>query len=120
MALDGKTGATMWDYYDDDIGDHHPAEIADLDGDGVNDAVILSAQIPVVLHANNGTVWWNTSATLSYQNYIANFDVDGDGYKEVFTTSGMAFNSSYDFLATLSHDGLSGLRRRLGTRVSAA
>ena len=86
------------------IGDHHPCEIADVNNDGLNE-VIVSAYYPVVLNGQTGQLLWTTKATLAYQNYNANFDINGDGYKEIFTTSGIAFNSSYDFLGKLSYNG---------------
>ncbi len=96
--------AILWTYTNSYIGDHHPAEIADVNNDGHNE-VIVSAYYPVVLNGQTGIQLWTNTAVLAYQNYNANFDVNGDGYKEIFTTSGTAFNASYDFLGSLSHQG---------------
>ena len=106
-AINGQTGSIMWNYASSAISSHHPAEIADLDDDGQNEVLISggSGMNPTILHGNDGSVWWSNTGTLAYENYMATLDIDGDGHKEVFTTSGTAFNTSYDFLASLSYDG---------------
>jgi hypothetical protein len=103
-AIDGKTGTIMWDYANSAITKHYPAEIADINNDGQNE-VIISTYNPTVLRGSTGQVLWTNTGTLAYENYLATFDINGDGYQEVFATSGTAFNTSYDYLSKMSYDG---------------
>jgi hypothetical protein len=103
-AIDGVTGKILWEFIDSNIGTHHPCDIVDLNNDGLPE-VVVSAGFPLVLHGKNGTLYWRNSACKAFQNYNAIFDIDGDGYKEIFVSSGSGPSAMYDYITVLDYQG---------------
>ena len=106
-ALNGNTGATIWRYNSAHssvgIGMHSPAEIADIDKDGIKE-IVVSGHWPVVLRAD-GTLYWRNTAVLSYNLYSPVADIDGDGFYEIFCSSGQGPWEGDDYFRVLSYDG---------------
>jgi hypothetical protein len=107
VALD-RFGNELWRYYDSaltslEFGVHSPIEIADLTNDGKME-IVVSANYTFALFGNGSLYWKNTDA-LSYQNFNAILDIDGDGYPEIFISSGEAPRLGSDRITRLSYDG---------------
>jgi len=105
-VLNGTTGDLIWERFFDGITPHTPVEIADLNNDGILEVIVPTFDFgPLVLHGNNGSIyWWNKIAPCANL-YFAVFDVDGDGYPEIFVNSWKGPYQGYDYITSLSHDG---------------
>ncbi|MGB9959781.1 MAG: DUF2341 domain-containing protein [Candidatus Bathyarchaeales archaeon] len=103
-VLDGKTGNIKWQASPGGIGMHSPAEIADINKDGILE-IIVSGHNPVVLFGNNGSVYWKNTAVSSYNLYSPVADIDADGYYEIFCSSGLGPWNGDDYFWVLSYDG---------------
>lgn len=103
--LNGSTGSVIWKQNVGNIQDHSPFEIADLNSDGNMEIITANLGNTLVLYGNNGTTYWKNTAAPSYVNYPVVADVDGDGYPEVFVTSGYGPWRGVDYTTELSHDG---------------
>lgn len=103
--LNGSDGSIMWKVDPGNMQDHSPFEIADLNNDGIMEIVVANLENTLVLYGNNGSTYWKNTAAPSYFNYPVVFDVNGDGYLEVFVCSGSAPYVGVDYITELSHDG---------------
>jgi len=104
-VLNGSDGSIMWKVDPGNMQDHSPFEIADLNNDGNMEIVVANLENTLVLYGNNGSTYWKNTAAPSYFNYPVVFDVNGDGYLEVFVCSGSAPYVGVDYITELSHDG---------------
>jgi ketosteroid isomerase-like protein len=104
-VLNGSDGSIMWKVDPGNMQDHSPFEIADLNNDGIMEIVVANLENTLVLYGNNGSTYWKNTAAPSYFNYPLVFDVNGDGYLEVFVCSGSAPYVGVDYITELSHDG---------------
>jgi uncharacterized repeat protein (TIGR02543 family) len=109
-ALDGATGAILWqktsaDYPNIGVDERTAFDIADLDKDGIPEIIIPSLNGPLVLHGNDGSLYWRRTDVPSASNFGAVADVDGDGYPEIFVSRGLGPKRGYDYITELSHDG---------------
>jgi ketosteroid isomerase-like protein len=104
-VLNGSDGSIMWKVDPGNIQDHSPFEIADLNNYGNMEIVVANLENTLVLYGNNGSTHWKNTAAPSYFNYPVVFDVNGDGYPEVFVCSGSAPYVGVDYITELSHDG---------------
>lgn len=104
LALDGVTGNVLWRYDDVQIGTHSPFDIVDLNRDGVPE-IVVSAWYTLVLHGNDGSLYWTNQKAIAFQNYNAIADVDGDGYPEIFVSSGSGPTAGAAYITELSYDG---------------
>jgi ketosteroid isomerase-like protein len=104
-VLNGSDGSIMWKVDPGNMQDHSPFEIADLNNDGIMEIVVANLENTLVLYGNNGSTYWKNTAAPSYFNYPVVFDVNGDGYLEVFVCSGSAPYVGVDYITELSHDG---------------
>jgi hypothetical protein len=94
-VLNGSTGAIIWSAsYGSD---HSPAEIIDLNNDGIPE-ILLSLNGVVALHGNNGSVYWHNTAAAGGGHYIAAGDIDADGYPEIYA-------ADHGLITALTHDG---------------
>jgi len=109
VALKGTDGSVIWKVSDDYIGNMAQPQMADLNNDGIleiivplegNSRVTGSTAGLLVLHANNGSVYWRRDG-LGLETYSSPVicDIDGDGYPEIF------------FASTDVHKGLKGTGR---------
>jgi len=104
-VLEGTTGRIIWQRVFDGIKPHCPFEIADLNKDGILEIIIPNMQGPLVLHGNDGSIyWWNKNVPCENL-YSAVCDIDGDGYPEVFVNSGKGPYQGYDYITSLTYDG---------------
>jgi hypothetical protein len=103
-AINGANGATLWEFEDDRVGTHHPCDIVDLNNDGLKE-VVVSADNILVLHGNNGALYWKNTNAYAFQNYNAIFDINGDGYMEIFINSGNGPGAGYDYITCLDYQG---------------
>ncbi len=105
-CLNGQTGKVIWSVNlgSDAIRNHSPFEIVDLDKDGSMEVVVTAWSRTVALNGEDGTIYWDAPAP-SYDCYPAIGDVNGDGYPEVFVSSGEGPGASIDYLTALSYDG---------------
>ncbi|MEM2111220.1 MAG: LamG-like jellyroll fold domain-containing protein, partial [Candidatus Bathyarchaeia archaeon] len=104
-AINGTNGAIIWEFEDSNIGNHNPCDIVDLNNDGFREIVVPTAASVLVLHGNNGTLYWKNTACKGYFNYQAIFDIDGDGYSEIFVCSGTGPSKGYDYITCLDYQG---------------
>ncbi|MEM2613280.1 MAG: DUF2341 domain-containing protein [Nitrososphaerota archaeon] len=103
-AINGSNGAILWEFEDNYIGTHHPCDIVDLNNDDLKE-VVVAAYYPLVLHGRNGTLYWKITKAVAYQNFNAIFDIDGDGYSEIFINSGHGPGAGYDYITCLDYQG---------------
>jgi ketosteroid isomerase-like protein len=103
-ALDGATGTVLWQVSPGGVTRHTPVEIIDLEGDGLME-IVVSGAYPVVLHGADGSLYWKNTAVSSYSLYTPVADVDGDGFCEIFLSSGMGPYVGDDYFTVLSYDG---------------
>ena len=103
-VLNGTDGTKLWQFNNTNIGTHSPFDIVDLNKDGIPE-IVVSAWYPLVLHGNNGSLYWTNQACKAFQNYNAIFDIDGDGYPEVFVCSGSGPIAGHDYITRLSYNG---------------
>jgi uncharacterized repeat protein (TIGR02543 family) len=105
-CLNGQTGARIWRVTlgSNAIRNHSPFEIADLDKDGTMEIVVAAWTRTIALNGEDGSVYWNAAAP-SYDCWPAICDVDGDGYPEVFVSSGFGPDNGFDYLTKLSYNG---------------
>jgi len=111
-ALDGNSGGIIWQKTSSDIPnigiDPRTAfDIVDLNKDDIPEIIIYSFSGPLVLHGNDGSVYWrrtNVEAPCD-GNFGAVCDIDGDGYPEIFVNGGKGPQRSYDYITSLSYDG---------------
>jgi predicted glutamine amidotransferase len=109
-VLDGTNGKIKWQRTSSHIPnigiDPHTAfDIADLNGDGILEIIVSSHNGPLVLHGNNGSVYWRRTDVPGSAVFGAVFDIDGDGYPEVFVNSGDGPYRGYDYITSLTYDG---------------
>jgi hypothetical protein len=104
-ALNGSTGVVLWTYTGVGITPHTPVEIADLDKDGFLEIVVPKINSPMALRGNTGSVYWERTDVVCGNLYSAVYDVDGDGYPEVFVNRHKGYENSYDYDTMLSYDG---------------
>jgi predicted glutamine amidotransferase len=103
-VLNGTTGAIIWQVAPGGVGAKSPFDIADINSDG-NLEIIVSGNHPVVLHGNDGSIYWERSDVSSYNLWSAVCDIDADGYSEIFVSSGWGPWQGYDYFTMLSYDG---------------
>ncbi|MEM3697504.1 MAG: DUF2341 domain-containing protein, partial [Candidatus Bathyarchaeia archaeon] len=109
-ALDGATGNIVWQVQPGGITTHSPFDIVDLNNDGELEIVISTLSVgTLALHAKNGSTYWRNTAAKSdtppdgHTNAI--FDIDDDGYMEIYVSGGRGPFQGYDYITMLSHDG---------------
>jgi len=103
-ALDGATGNIIWQVLPGGVGKHTPFEIADINNDGLLE-ILVFGNYPLALHGNNGSIYWKNTAVSSYNLFGAVLDIDGDGYKEIFVSSGLGPYQGYAYITSLTYDG---------------
>jgi len=103
-VLDGATGNVKWQVSPGGIGMHSSCEIADINNDGKKE-IVVSGNNPVVLFGTNGSIYWKNVDVSSYNDYSPVYDVNGDGYCEIFVSSGLGPYQGYDYITSLSYDG---------------
>lgn len=105
-VLNGTTGNIIWQVTPGGIGTYSPFDVVDLNKDGIPE-IVISAKSPLVLHGNNGSVYWrNTDVNAGDLGlFNAIYDIDADGYPTVFVSSGRGPIQSYDYITSLSYDG---------------
>jgi uncharacterized repeat protein (TIGR02543 family) len=103
-ALDGSTGNVVWQVAPGGVGQKTPIDIADIDGDGSLEIVVYG-NYPVVLHGDDGSIYWKNTAVSSYNDWGAICDIDADGHSEIFVSSGRGPSQGYDYFTMLSYDG---------------
>ncbi|MEM2779950.1 MAG: DUF2341 domain-containing protein [Candidatus Bathyarchaeia archaeon] len=97
VALNGTDGSVIWYVPDNHVGSMAQPQMADLDKDGIleiivplegNSRVSGSTAGLLVLHANNGSLYWRKE-DLGLETYSSPVicDIDGDGYPEIFFAS---------------------------------
>ena len=104
-ALDGETGDIIWQVSPGGIGMHSPFEIADLNKDNLPEIVIAAKDGVLVLHGNDGSVYWRNKAAPSEENYLVVLDINADGYPEIFVSRGYGPYHGFDWISELSWDG---------------
>jgi len=117
-VLNGMTGNVVWQEIPRDIirqadpivinggvGMHSPFEIADLDKNGIPEIVIAAEGGALVLHGNDGSLYWFNRQAPARENYLVTCDVDGDGYSEIFVCRGNGPYDGHDWITELSYDG---------------
>lgn len=108
VALNGTNGAVLWKTNPStvqNIQDHSPFEIYDLNNNGQLDVVVADMPSTLALYGNNGSIYWQNNAAPSFDLTPAIADVDGSGYPEVFVASGNGPYRGYDYITELSHTG---------------
>ena len=85
-CINGSDGSLIWKYLTNGIYSHSPFEIADLNNDGIPE-VIVSAGSALVLHGNNGSVYWENTSVATDGHYGVVQDINGSGYPTVFFCS---------------------------------
>jgi hypothetical protein len=104
LALSGTTGEVLWRASDYQMGIHNPFQIVDLDSDGDLEIVIADWNRTIALNGEDGSLFWSVDAR-SDDLLPVYADVDGDGYPEVFVSSGNGPYESSDWISMISHDG---------------
>jgi murein tripeptide amidase MpaA len=103
-ALDGATGNIVWQVTVGGVTKHTPFEIADINNDGLLE-IVVSGSYPTVLRGSNGAIYWQNTAVPSYNLYSPVADIDGDGYYEIFVSSGLGPYNGDDYFTVLSYNG---------------
>jgi len=112
VALNGNDGSVIWNFSGSawNIDDLTQPQMADLNKDGIPE-IIVPLRSPaglVVLHANNGSVYWSQT-NLGRETFSSPvvFDVDGNGYPTIFFCSSDIYNGldGSGRLTSLSYDG---------------
>jgi hypothetical protein len=80
-------------------------DLVDLNKDGILEIFIPSLKGPLVLHGNDGSLYWRRTDVGSSSNWGAVADVNGDGYPEIFVSRGRGPQDGEDYITELSHDG---------------
>jgi len=117
VALNGTDGSIIWKVSDDYVGNMAQPQMADLNKDGIleiivplegNSRVAGSTAGLLVLHANNGSLYWRKDG-LGLETYSSPVicDIDGDGYPEIFFASTDVYKglSGTGRITQLSYDG---------------
>lgn len=109
--LKGSTGQIIWrasPLYNGSmysgIGFHTPFDLLDVNNDGIME-IIMTPGNPLVLFGNNGSVYWRNNAVPADNNYPAEYDIDADGYPEIFVDSGKGPTQGVDYITSLTFDG---------------
>lgn len=103
-VLNGTNGNVVWQVNNPSIGTHSPFDIVDLNKDGIPE-IVVSAWYPTVYFGNNGSLYWMNTVARAFQNYNAIADIDGDGYPEIFISSGSGPSAGADYIYEMSYDG---------------
>lgn len=103
-VLDGDTGNIIWQVSPGGVGKHTPFEIADINNDDALE-IIVFGNYPLVLHGSNGSIYWKNTAVSSYNLFSAVYDIDGDGFSEIFVSSGLGPYQGYAYITSMSYDG---------------
>jgi hypothetical protein len=110
-VLNGTTGEIMWQTIDSEVTSpragismHSPFEIADLNNDGDLE-IIVGSIYPLVLNGTDGSVIWFNDDVMAYENYSPVWDIDDDGYKEVFVSSGRGPYNGIDYITSFTYNG---------------
>jgi hypothetical protein len=90
ICVNGSTGALIWQYSYNQICEHSPFQITDLNNDSIPE-IIISCNISqagilgrtIALHANDGSLYWNVEAP-SDRRHLVVADIDGNGYPYVY------------------------------------
>jgi len=104
LALDGSTGEVLWRASGYHMGTHNPFQIVDLDADNNYEIIIADWNQTVALNGEDGSLFWKVDAR-SDDLLPVYADVDGDGYPEVFVSSGNGPYEGSDWISMISHDG---------------
>jgi hypothetical protein len=104
LALSGITGEVLWRASGYHMGTHNPFQIVDLDADNDNEIVIADWNQTIALNGEDGSLFWKVDAR-SDDLLPVYADVDGDGYPEVFVSSGNGPYEGSDWISMISHDG---------------
>ena len=104
LALNGTTGEVLWRASNYQMGIHNPFQIVDLDADGDLEIVIADWNRTIALNGEDGSLFWSVDAK-SDDLLPVYADVNGDGYPEVFVSSGNGPYESSDWISMISHDG---------------
>jgi len=104
LALSGATGEVLWCASDYRMGIHNPFQIVDLDADGDLEVVIAAWNRTVALNGEDGSLFWSVNAASDDLLPVC-ADVDGDGYPEVFVSSGNGPYAGSDWISMIGHDG---------------
>ena len=101
IALNMKTQATLWQ--SEVLGVGWVAGIADLDGDGVEEAVVQTEAQAHVLDGLTGATRWSSSTELVEQMGVTRVrDVDGDGLADVYIDNSLASKWGVDAASAYS------------------
>jgi hypothetical protein len=101
-VLNSSDGSILWSQpYG---GDHVPIEIVDLNRDGNLEIVMCPQYVNgstskgvMVLHGNNGSIYWYNKKAAGKGTYIAVADINADGYLEIFSAfPGLVTALTYD------------------------
>jgi len=116
VALKGTDGSVIWSFSGSgwSISDLAQPQMADLNRDGIPE-IIVPLRSPaglVVLHANNGSVYWSKT-NLGKETFSSPvvFDIDGNGYPTIFFCSSDIYNglggsgklTSFSYNGTILH-----------------
>jgi len=102
-VLNGTDGSVIWTVNPGGIGSHSPFEIADLNKDNIPE-IIIAAGSTLVLHGNNGSVYWKNTVATADGHFPAVADIDGNGYPTIFVSHGVAADPG-GMIYSLSHNG---------------
>jgi hypothetical protein len=104
LALSGVDGEVLWRASDYQMGIHNPFQIVDLDADGDLEVVIAAWNRTIALNGEDGSLFWSVDVGSDDLLPVC-ADVDGDGYPEVFVSSGNGPYAGSDWISMISHDG---------------
>jgi len=91
-CINSLDGSVIWSRSYGGIGNWVQHEVVDLNNDGIAEVLVPLQSGPpglLVLHGNNGSIYWvrrDLGGDYSYCNPIT-FDLDGDGYPTIFFAS---------------------------------
>ncbi len=110
IVLNGIDGSVLWNVSDSGVGSGAKHHMADLNRDGLLE-IVVPLEKPaglLVLHANNGSVYWRATGFggETYSSPVV-YDIDGTGYPTIFvgsTDTSKGLNGS-GRVTSLSYDG---------------
>ena len=130
----GANGSELWNYYDTNFTYNEGSsriQVVDLNNDGIAEVLIPTTEYDkpgdqprsamVVLHGNNGSLYWNISGLDggSHAGTPVVFDHDLDGYPTIFTASRLYGGTTSPAIYSLTYDGQINCKNNLITVVCA-